>query len=165
MIEVVEGDITLLDVDAIVNAANESLLGGGGVDGAIHRRAGKGLLEECRRLGGARTGEAKITGGHGLRARHVIHAVGPVWRGGTHGEPELLASCYRRSLALAQQHGLSSIAFPAISTGAYGYPLEEATVIAVREARAFETAHPGMRIVFCCFSARDAEVYRRRLAS
>ncbi|HET7786142.1 MAG TPA: O-acetyl-ADP-ribose deacetylase [Myxococcales bacterium] len=165
MIEVVEGDITLLDVDAIVNAANESLLGGGGVDGAIHRRAGKGLLEECRRLGGARTGEAKITGGHGLRARHVIHAVGPVWRGGTHGEPELLASCYRRSLALAQQHGLSSIAFPAISTGAYGYPLEEATGIAVREARAFETSHPGMRIVFCCFSARDAEVYRRRLAS
>ncbi|HEY5677738.1 MAG TPA: O-acetyl-ADP-ribose deacetylase [Myxococcales bacterium] len=165
MIEVVEGDITLLDVDAIVNAANESLLGGGGVDGAIHRRAGKGLLEECRRLGGARTGEAKITGGHGLRARHVIHAVGPVWRGGTHGEPELLASCYRRSLALAQQHGLSRIAFPALSTGAYGYPLEEATGIAVREARAFETAHPGMRIVFFCFSARDAEVYRRRLAS
>jgi O-acetyl-ADP-ribose deacetylase len=164
MIEVVEGDITLLDVDAIVNAANESLLGGGGVDGAIHRRAGPGLLEECRGLGGARTGEAKITGGYGLKARHVIHAVGPVWRGGASGEPGLLASCYRRSLELALQHGLSSIAFPAISTGAYGYPLEAAAEIAVREARAFGKAHPEMRIVFCCFSARDAEVYRRCLA-
>ncbi len=165
MIEVVEADITLLDVDAIVNAANESLLGGGGVDGAIHRRAGPGLLAECRGLGGARTGEAKITGGYNLEARHVIHAVGPVWRGGTHGEPELLASCYRRSLALALQHRLSSIAFPAISTGAYGYPLEAATEIAVREARGFEKAHPEVRIVFCCFSPRAAEVYRRQLAS
>lgn len=165
MIEVVEGDITLLDVDALVNAANESLLGGGGVDGAIHRRAGPGLLEECRRLGGARTGEAKITGGYELKARHVIHAVGPVWRGGKQGEPGLLASCYRRSLALAVQHGLSSIALPAISTGAYGYPLEAATEIAVREARAFEKAHPEVRIVFCCFSPRDAEVYRRSLAA
>ena len=165
MIEVVEGDITLLDVDAIVNAANEGLLGGGGVDGAIHRRAGPGLLAECRALGGARTGEAKITGGYDLKARHVIHAVGPVWRGGTHGEPDLLASCYRRSLALAIERGLSSIAFPAISTGAYGYPLEAATAIAVREARAFEKAHPRMRIVFCCFSSHDAEVYRRRLSA
>src|SRR5512140_509061 len=161
MIEVVEGDITLLDVDAIVNAANQTLLGGGGVDGAIHRRAGPGLLEECKTLGGARTGEAKITSGYELKARHVIHAVGPVWRGGAHGEPELLASCYRRSLALAVQHGLSSIAFPAISTGAYGYPLEAATGIAVREARGFEKTHPEMRIVFCCFSPRDAETYRR----
>jgi len=165
MIEVVEGDITLLDVDAIVNAANESLLGGFGVDGAIHRRAGPGLLAECRRLGGARTGEAKITAGHRLKARHVIHTVGPVWHGGGQGEPELLASCYRRSLALAAQHGLSSIAFPAISTGAYGYPLEEATAIAVREAREFEKAHPQMRIVFCCFSRHDAEVYRRHLTA
>ena len=165
MIEVVEGDITLLDVDAIVNAANESLLGGGGVDGAIHRRAGPELLEECRTLGGARTGEAKMTRGYNLEARHVIHAVGPVWRGGERGEPELLAKCYRRSLGLAAQHDLKSIAFPAISTGAYGYPLEEATQIAVREARAFEKAHPEVRIVFCCFSAGDAEVYRRYLAS
>jgi O-acetyl-ADP-ribose deacetylase (regulator of RNase III) len=165
MIEVVEGDITLLEVDAIVNAANESLLGGGGVDGAIHRRAGPSLLEECRTLGGARTGEAKVTRGYDLKARHVIHAVGPVWYGGRKGEPEKLASCYRNALALAAQSSLKSIAFPAISTGAYGYPIEEATQIAIREARAFETRHPEMRIVFCCFSAGDAEVYRRYLAS
>jgi O-acetyl-ADP-ribose deacetylase (regulator of RNase III) len=165
MIEVVEGDITLLEVDAIVNAANESLLGGGGVDGAIHRRAGPSLLEECRTLGGARTGEAKVTRGYDLKARHVIHAVGPVWYGGRKGEPEKLASCYRNALALAAQSSLKSIAFPAISTGAYGYPIEEATQIAIREARAFETRHPEMRIVFCCFSAGDAEVYRHYLAS
>lgn len=164
MIEVIEGDITLLDVDAIVNAANESLLGGGGVDGAIHRRAGPGLLAECRTLGGARTGEAKITGGHRLKARHVIHCVGPVWHDGSHGEPEALASCYRNALGLAKDHSLKSIAFPAISTGAYGYPLEDATRIAVREAREFEKTNPDVRIVFCCFSKADAETCRAVLA-
>ncbi|HYY53600.1 MAG TPA: O-acetyl-ADP-ribose deacetylase [Myxococcales bacterium] len=164
MIEVVEGDITLLDVDAIVNAANESLLGGGGVDGAIHRRAGPELLAECRTLGGARTGEAKMTGGYRLKARHVIHCVGPVWHGGNRGEAEALASCYRNALRLTKQHSLRSIAFPAISTGAYGYPLEPATQIAVREARAFEKTDPLLRIVFCCFSKSDAETYRKTLA-
>jgi O-acetyl-ADP-ribose deacetylase (regulator of RNase III) len=163
MIEVVEGDITLLEVDAIVNAANESLLGGGGVDGAIHRRAGPGLLEECRALGGARTGEARITGGYRLEARHVIHCVGPIWRGGQRGEPEALASCYRNALLLARRHALKSIAFPAISTGAYGYPLEGATRIAVREAKSFQASEPDLRIVFCCFSRPDAETYRRVL--
>ena len=160
MIEIVEGDITLLDVDAIVNAANPSLLGGSGVDGAIHRRAGPELLEECRTLGGAEAGEAKITRGYKLKARHVIHAVGPVWYGGHRGEAQALARAYRSSLRLASEHGLKSIAFPAISTGAYGYPIEEATPIAIREARAHEKT---LRIVFCCFSKRDAEVYRRYL--
>ncbi|HUJ24928.1 MAG TPA: O-acetyl-ADP-ribose deacetylase [Myxococcales bacterium] len=159
-LEVIEGDITLLDVDAIVNAANSSLLGGGGVDGAIHRAAGPGLLAECRALGGARTGEAKMTGGYRLKARHVIHCVGPVWYGGSRGEAEDLARCYRNALQLAGQHGLKSIAFPAISTGAYGYPIEEAAEIAVREARRHESK---LRIVFCCFSARDAAVYRAAL--
>ena len=165
MIEVTEGDITLLDVDAIVNAANESLLGGGGVDGAIHRRAGPELLAECRTLGGARTGEAKMTRGHRLKARHVIHCVGPVWQGGSRGEPEALASCYRNALRLAKQHSLRSIAFPAISTGAYGYPLEQATQIAIREARTFEQRDPALRIVFCCFSKWDAETYRKALGA
>ena len=161
---VVQGDITRLDVDAIVNAANASLLGGGGVDGAIHRAAGPELLEACRPLGGARTGEAKITPGFRLQARHVIHAVGPVWQGGHAREDELLASCYRSALALAEGRGLRSIAFPAISTGAYGFPLERATAIAAREiAAALARGTTLERIVFCCFSARDREVYEREL--
>jgi O-acetyl-ADP-ribose deacetylase (regulator of RNase III) len=158
-LDVVEGDITRLDVDAIVNAANESLLGGGGVDGAIHRAAGPGLLAECRTLHGCPTGEARITKGHRLTARHVIHTVGPVWHGGDSNEPELLARCYRNSLALAQSHGLSSLAFPAISTGIYGYPKELAAEIAVREVK----AHAGSleRVIFCCFDKATAELYRR----
>src|SRR5438132_7376839 len=159
-ISVQKTDITKLHVDAIVNAANTSLLGGGGVDGAIHRRAGPELLEECRTLGGARTGEAKITRGYKLKARYVIHAVGPVWYGGNRGEAQALASAYRSAFDLAIEHGLESIAFPAISTGAYGYPIEEATRIAIREARRHEDA---LHIVFCCFSARDAEIYRHYL--
>lgn len=161
-IEIYMGDITRLAVDAIVNAAKPSLLGGGGVDGAIHRAAGPGLLAECRTLGGCETGQAKITGGHALPARHVIHTVGPVWRGGGHGEDELLASCYRTSLALLRGHGLRSVAFPAISTGAYGFPMERATRIAVDTVRAVLAGEPDIdRVVFCCFSARDREIYER----
>jgi O-acetyl-ADP-ribose deacetylase len=163
MIEILRGDITKLDVDAIVNAANESLLGGGGVDGAIHRAAGPQLLAECETLGGAKTGQAKRTRGYRLPARFVIHAVGPVWRGGDHGEDELLASCYRKSLELAAD--LRSIAFPAISTGAFGFPLERATGIAVREVKRFlaRGGHSLEKVVFCCFSAGDEAVYRKGL--
>jgi len=156
-------DITTLQVDAIVNAANSSLLGGGGVDGAIHRAAGPELLAACRLLHGCKTGRAKITPGFRLPARHVIHTVGPVWQGGTRGEAELLASCYRESLALARAQGLSTLAFPSISTGAYVYPLAEAATIAVNTVRA-EAA--GLReVVFCCFSAVDLAVYEQLLAA
>ena len=159
----IQGDITALDLDAIVNAANESLLGGGGVDGAIHRAAGPGLLDECRKLGGCPTGEARITGGHRLKARHVIHAVGPVWRG-SHGEDDLLAGCYRACFALAARHGIRSIAFPAISTGVYRFPRDRACRIAVTETRAFTADSTVVeRVVFCCFDAETLALYRQEL--
>jgi len=158
-IVVVEGDITRQRVDAIVNAANSSLLGGGGVDGAIHRAAGPELLEECRTLGGCPTGQAKITRGYRLPAKWVIHTVGPIWRGGDRGEDDLLAACYRNSLALAVQHGVRSIAFPAISTGAYGFPLERATRIAVTEIRRFlEQDATIEQVVLVCFGRQTTEV-------
>lgn len=158
------GDITGLEVDAIVNAANSSLLGGGGVDGAIHRAAGPELLAECRMLGGCPTGEARMTGGYRLPARHVIHVVGPVWHGGRAGEPELLAACYRNALDLAGQAGLGSIAFPAISTGIYGYPARPAATIAVRTCRDWMAAHGTLRILLVAFDAAQAEPLRRALS-
>ncbi|HLY32512.1 MAG TPA: O-acetyl-ADP-ribose deacetylase [Ktedonobacterales bacterium] len=163
-IVVIEGDITELDVDAIVNAANSSLLGGGGVDGAIHRAAGPELVAECRTLGGCPTGEARITHGYRLPARWVIHTVGPVWRGGAHNEAQLLANCYRNSLTLAVQCGLLTIAFPAISTGIYGFPLEEATTIAVAETRGFLVNDTTIeRVTFVCFGSRAYQTYQHAL--
>jgi O-acetyl-ADP-ribose deacetylase (regulator of RNase III) len=163
-ISVVEGDITRLQVDAIVNAANPSLLGGGGVDGAIHRAAGPGLLAECRRLGGCPTGEARLTAGYSLPARHVIHAVGPVYKDGRSGEPGLLRSCYRESLRLASEAGLTSVAFPCISTGVYGYPKPAACREAITAVSEWLSAHELPRsVIFCCYGAEDAELYRLQL--
>jgi O-acetyl-ADP-ribose deacetylase len=163
-IEIVEADITTLAVDAIVNAANTSLLGGGGVDGAIHRAAGPELLAECRTLGGCETGRAKITRGYRLPARWVIHAVGPVWRDGSHGEPELLASAYRESLRLAAEHDARTVAFPAISCGVYGYPVDRAAAIAVSEVRRFLDADERLeRVTLTCFGPAVLEAYLRAL--
>jgi O-acetyl-ADP-ribose deacetylase (regulator of RNase III) len=162
MIEIIQGDITQQDVDAIVNAANNTLLGGGGVDGAVHRSAGPALLEECRTLGGCPTGEARITHGYDLRAKHVIHTVGPVWHGGTRNEPESLANCYRNSLELAAKHGVRSIAFPSISTGVYGYPIGKASKIAVTTVRKWlKDPGPIELVRFVCFGGGDFEVYQR----
>jgi O-acetyl-ADP-ribose deacetylase (regulator of RNase III) len=165
IIDVILGDITKQKVNAIVNAANTSLLGGGGVDGAIHRAAGPELLTECRTLHGCRTGEAKITRGYRLPAKWVIHTVGPVWRGGNNSEDESLASCYRQSLDLALQNEIRTLAFPAISTGVYSFPLERATRIAIREVRAFLEENPAWeRVLFVCFDVKTQECYQELLA-
>ena len=163
-VDVIQADITTLEVDAIVNAANETLLGGGGVDGAIHRAAGPELVAECAALGGCPTGQARITAGYLLPARHVIHAVGPVWQGGHAGEHDLLASCYRNSLALAAANNVASIAFPAISTGIYGFPKAEAAAIAVTEVNGFLSRPSSLdAVVFCCFDAQSADLHRSEL--
>ena len=163
-IHAIRGDIITLDVDAVVNAANTTLLGGGGVDDAIHYAAGPGLLDECRKVGGCPTGEARITNAFSLKARWIIHTVGPIWRGGNRGESELLAACYESSLRLAGEHNLKSIAFPAISTGADAYPLELATVIAVSTVKAFtDRTNRFEEVIFCCFSGEDFAVYKRSL--